>query len=315
MDAGDDNGGIEAAEQQAGEPTGMGDQRAEQEGDAVAQRPAGGADKQQGDKPGDHDRQERRQDQIQRVGDHLAQVFFQQAHEPHRQQHRKYRALIADHGDLQTEEVHGMEPSGDAPGVGQRRVRQNAAERGAQIGVAAEFTGGGETDQNRQDNERRRAEHVQHHEQRAVGIRPAIGFHHAEQPHQQAGGDDGRDDRHEDVRQQAGDALQRVELFRRDIGGFGFAGFADARRLDEFRMHLVDQPGAEDHLDLTGVAEAAFDAVQFADGLFVHLAVVHQHQAQARGAVGGAGDVLFTAEQRQQRVGGCDNVHVVPLLN
>ena len=80
-------------------------------------------------------------------------------------------------------------------------------------------------------------------------------------------------------------------------------------------MHLVHQPGAEDHLDLTGVAEAAFDAVQFADGLFVHLAVVHQHQAQARGAVGGAGDILFTAKQRQQRVGGCGNVHVVPLLN
>ncbi len=42
-------------------------------------------------------------------------------------------------------------------------------------------------------------------------------------------------------------AMQRVELFRRNIGGFGLAGFADASRLDEFRMHLVDQPGAEDH--------------------------------------------------------------------
>ena len=88
-----------------------------------------------------------------------------------------------------------------------------------------------------------------------------------------------------------------------------------AALLNKRGVNLIHHPGAEDHLDLAGVAEAAFDAVQFADGLFVHLAVVHQHQAQARGAVGGAGDVLFTAEQRQQRVGGCGNVHVVPLLN
>ncbi|MNE40096.1 hypothetical protein D3C80_1340850 [compost metagenome] len=149
MNAGDHDSGIEAAEQQAGKPTGVGNQRAEDKGDAVTQCAPGGADKQHGDEAGDHHRQERRQDQIQRVGDHLTQLFFQYAHKPHRQQHREYRALIADHGDLQPEEIHGMETTGHAPGVGQRRMRQNAAERGTQIGVTAELARRGETDQDR----------------------------------------------------------------------------------------------------------------------------------------------------------------------
>ena len=42
-----------------------------------------------------------------------------------------------------------METTGHAPGVGQRRMRQNAAERGAQIGVTAELARRGETDQDR----------------------------------------------------------------------------------------------------------------------------------------------------------------------
>jgi GTPase involved in cell partitioning and DNA repair len=75
-------------------------------------------------------------------------------------------------------------------------------------------------------------------------------------------------------------------------------------------VHLVDQPGAENHLDLPGIAEAAFHAFQLADRHLVDLAVIQQHQAQARGTVGGAGNIFFAAEQRQQRVSGCGNVHV-----
>ncbi|MNZ96085.1 hypothetical protein D3C78_1152640 [compost metagenome] len=147
VDTGDDDGGIQATEQQAGKPTGVGDQRAEHQRDAITQRATGRADKQHGDEAGDHHRQERRQDQIQRIGDHSAQLFFQHAHKPHRQKHREHRALIADHGNLQPEEIHGVKTAGDAPGVGQSRMGQNAAERSAQIGVTTKFTRGGEADQ------------------------------------------------------------------------------------------------------------------------------------------------------------------------
>ncbi|MNL60162.1 hypothetical protein D3C87_1839520 [compost metagenome] len=93
--------------------------------------------------------------------------------------------------------------------------------------------------------------------------------------------------------------MQRIKLFSGYVGGFRFTGFADAGRFDKFRVHLVDQTGTENHLDLPGVAKAAFHPVQLADRHFVYLAVIHQHQTQARGAVGGTGDIFFTAEQRQ----------------
>ena len=92
-----------------------------------------------------------------------------------------------------------METRGHAPGVGQRRVGQNAAQRRAKIRVAAKFPRGGKADQNRQNDKRRGAAHVQHDVDGVIRIDPAVGFHHAEQAHQQAGRHNRGNDRHKDV--------------------------------------------------------------------------------------------------------------------
>ena len=62
MDTGNDDHRIEAAEQQARQPAGMADKRAEDKRNAVAERATGRADQQQGDKAGDNHRQERSED-------------------------------------------------------------------------------------------------------------------------------------------------------------------------------------------------------------------------------------------------------------
>ncbi len=67
------------------------------------------ADQQQGDKAGDNHRQERSEDQVQRVRDHAAQPLLDHAHKPHRQQHREDGALVTDHRHFDAEEIHGVE--------------------------------------------------------------------------------------------------------------------------------------------------------------------------------------------------------------
>ena len=191
---------------------------------------------------------------------------------------------------------------------------QNAAEGRPQIGVAAKLSRRREADEDRQYDKGSRAEHVEHDEQGAVGVDPAVGAHHAEQPHQQTRGDDGRNDGDEDVGEGPRQALGHIELGRRHVGQLRLAGGACAGQGDELGIDLVDQAGAEDHLDLAGVAEAPLDPVQLVDGGLVHLAVVRQHQPQPGGAVGGADDVLLAPEQGHQILGYRTDIHNLPLM-
>ena len=92
-----------------------------------------------------------------------------------------------------------METGGHAPGVGERRVGQNAPERRAKVGVTAKFAGGGKANQDRQNNKRRRAAHIQNNVDSVARVDPAVGFHHAEQAHQQTGGYDSRNNGYKDV--------------------------------------------------------------------------------------------------------------------
>ena len=62
-------------------------------------------------------------------------------------------------------------------------------------------------------------------------------------------------------------------------------------------------------MQLACVAKTAFHALDIADGGGVGFGVIYQHQPQARGAVGGAGDILFAAEQRQERAGNLFKIH------
>lgn len=56
---------------------------------------------------------------------------------------------------------------------------------------------------------------------------------------------------------------------------------------------LVDGAGAQNDLELSRGAEHALDAVDVLHGLGVAFAVVHQHQTEAGGTVGG-GDQIFS---------------------
>ncbi|MNX61244.1 hypothetical protein D3C86_921720 [compost metagenome] len=191
---------------------------------------------------------------------------------------------------------------------------ENAAKGRPQIGVAAKLPRRGKADQDRQNDEGRRAEHVEHDEEGAVGVDPAVGAHHAEQPHQQARGDDGRNDGDEDVGEGPRQALGQVELGRRHVGQLRLAGGAGPGNSHELCIDLVDQAGAEDHLDLAGVAEAPLDPVQLVDGGLVDLAVVRQHQPQPGGAVSGADDILLAPEQGHQILGYRTDIHNLPLM-
>ena len=177
----------------------MANQGAEDKRDTVAQCATGRADNQQGDKTGYNHRQERRQDQIQGIGDCATQLLLNDAHKPYCQQYREHRTLIADHGNFEAEKVHGVETRGHAPGVSQRWMSQNAAKRRAEIRITAEFAGGGKANQNRQNDKCRRAAHIQHDVDGVARVNPAVCFDHSQQAHQQTRGDDGRDYRHEDV--------------------------------------------------------------------------------------------------------------------
>ena len=162
-----------------------------------------------------------------------------------------------------------METGGHTPGVGERRVSQDAAKRRAKIRITTELAGGGKANQNRQNDKCRRAAHIQHDVDGVTRVDPAVRFNHPQKAHQQAGGDDSRDDRHKDVRQQAGNALERIQFFRRNVGSFRFAGFANPCRLDKGGVDFVHHPGAEDNLHLSGVTETALHPINFADGLLI----------------------------------------------
>ena len=202
-----------------------------------------------------------------------------------------------------------MESRSHSPGVGQRRVGKNTAEGCAKIRVTAEFTRGGKPDQDWQDNKSGRTTHIEDQVDGVARLDPAVGFHHPQQSHQQAGGDDRRNNGHKDVRQQAGDPLERIQFFRRQVCGFGFARLANTGRLNKSGIHFIDHAGTEDDLHLAGVTKAAFYPLNFTDGLLVGERVIGQYQTQAGGAVRGAGDIFFAAEQRQQRARNLLKIH------
>ena len=279
VNAGDDDGRIATAKHQTRQPTGMVDQVAQHKGDAIPQHATRRADEEQGHKAGDHHGQEGGEDQIQGIGDHLAQPLLDKAHKPDRQQHGENGALIADHGHINAEEVHGLEAAGHPPGIGQRRVGQDAAQGRPQIGVTAKLLGRRKADEDGQNDKGRRAEHIQHDKDGAIRIGPAIGADHSQQTHQQTGGHNRRNDGHKDIRQQAGHALQRIELLGGQIGQFALAAFANAGDSNKVGINLVDEAGTENDLDLAGVAEAALDAVELLDGALVDELVIDKHQA------------------------------------
>ena len=111
----------------------------------------------------------------------------------------------------------------------------------------------------------------------------------------QTAGDDGGQQRYEDLRQMGDAPLQRIHVLASRLLGGLLAATADAELLGQRLvplLHLV----ADHHLELTALGEASLHRRNGFDGLAVGLGRIVQDEAQPGQAVADGGDVLLAAD-------------------
>ena len=118
----------------------------------------------------------------------------------------------------------------------------------------------------------------------------------------QTAGDDGGDQRGEDLGQGGHDALQRVLVL---LGGALYRVFGnalDARHRNEIVVEIRHRV-ADDDLELAGLGKGALGHLHALDLGHVRFGRVVEHEPHAGDAVGNRGDILFTAYVFQQFLG------------
>ena len=315
VQAGHDQRRIDHAEDGGKQPLDVGGQaHVDHRGDGVPDAPADGAD----DGVGDDDRRHQRTEGHHDHADDFRAVFFEELfqEDQHKagQHGRDDLALVADHLDLGKAEI----PDGDLLGGGHREAveqlgrDQRQAQNDAEDLGGAHLFGDGPDDAHRQHVEHRLADEPQeavHAVPEGGDIGQALGAvgkevdlaDHVAEPQDQAAADQRRDQRGEDLAQRAHDPLDHrlVGLGRRLHGVL-----ADPFNAGEGGELVVKHPHvvADDDLELTGLGEGAFDRAQPLNLHGVCLGRVHQHKPHPRHAVGHRLDVLFAADQAQQRL-------------
>ncbi len=111
----------------------------------------------------------------------------------------------------------------------------------------------------------------------------------------QTTGDDGRQQRHEDLRQMGDTPLQRIHVLARRLLGGLLAATADAELLGQRLVPLLYLV-TDHHLELTALSEASLHRRDGFDGLAVGLGRIVQDEAQSGQAVADGGDVLLAAD-------------------
>ena len=233
------------------------------------------------------------------------QPLFNLAHEPHGDDDRDDVALIAHQRDgIQPAEhrlvgLHALGRNG--PGVLQVGVDHDHADDRAQERVAAEDFRGGEGNEDGQESVRRVGEQLGEHVEGAgsIDVDEAVVDHEVQRfhdAHQEAGGHDGGDDGHEDVAQCLDGLLVPRGFGCGCLLDFLFGSSADAGQSGELIVDFVYRAGAEDDLQLTLGLKDALGPLGVLEGLFVHLVVVRNDQAQAGCAVGCRYDVGRAAD-------------------
>ncbi|MNQ55131.1 hypothetical protein D3C85_692150 [compost metagenome] len=115
----------------------------------------------------------------------------------------------------------------------------------------------------------------------------------------QAAGDDGGQQGHEDLRQVGDAALQRVHVVAGRLLGSILAGAAHPYLLGERLVPLIHLV-ADHHLELAALGEAALHRGYGLDGLGVGLGRVGQHEPESGQAVADGGDVVLAADPFDQ---------------
>ena len=302
VQAGDDDDLLDAAEYHVAEDAEVLGHPDQAVGDAVGQQAAHRADDGEQQDGGDQHRAHGAEQQLDHVGDLFVKEDVQLGNDEAHHQRDDDAALKAHQLDVQPEQADAVgldQALGRVVSVGQRAVQHDGAHHQAQDGLAAVPLAGGIADGQRQDAEDAVGRQA---DQPVDAVEGGVAFHHVPliehpcQARQQRRSQDAGHDVHKYVGQALDDRLQRVHL----LGGlgldFGHGGASCAGVLAEYLVDLVDQPSAEDDLELVAGHELTFDQVDVVNGLLVDLVVIFQHDAQPRCAVRAGHDVFFAAD-------------------
>ena len=160
-----------------------------------------------------------------------------------------------------------------------------------------------ETDEHRQESEWRIGEDIDHRRQIAelwkhvddgLSAFEHCGGEDVVDAHEQTAGDDGRDDRDEDV----GEHLDET-LYRAALAFFGFIRRAVCNGSDLFLDLIadeVDEPRSQDDLELAVGHERSFDDVDIRDGVFIAKIRILELKTKAGGTMLNRADVVFSAD-------------------
>ena len=302
VQAGDDDDLLDAAEYHVAEDAEVLGHPDQAVGDAVGQQAAHRADDGEQQDGGDQHRAHGAEQQLDHVGDLFVKEDVQLGDDEAHHQSDDDAALEAHQLDVKAEQADGLhvhDALGGVVGVGQRAVQHDGAHDKAQDGLAAVALAGRIAHRQGQDAENaveRQADQLVDGKEGGVAFHHVPLAEHAGQAAEQGRGQDAGHDVHEHVGQRLDDGLQGVHL----LGGLGLdlghgtAGGAGI--LAEYLVDLVDQPSAEDDLELVAGHELTFDQVDVVNGLLVDLVVIFQHDAQPRCAVRAGHDVFFAAD-------------------
>ena len=335
MQAGHDGGRVDEADDDVANSQRYLEEEHEQAEDVVLKPDEDGANKENRDVGGQRDGQQRREEQVEHLGDHLVEALLEEAEDPHAHQDGDDVALVANPVDAveagnHVEGDHGSVGDGGAGAVGVDEVGadEQCTEGGAKVGVASKDRRGGEAQKDLEVGEGagvdQRCDAPPHgclvkREEPGTAVRNG-GAHVGKRPHdahEHTGCHDGGDDRHKDVREDLDGTLERVALVGGGLLGLCLGRCGDAGLLDELVEDLVDGAGSKDHLELARGLEVALGANDVVELGLVDLAVVRDDQAQAGCTVRRRDDVARAANRLQHLTRRLSIVqsHVVSLLH
>ena len=178
-----------------------------------------------------------------------------------------------------------------APGVHQIRMDHDHADHSSQELVAAKYLRRADCHQNGQEGKRRVGKQMDD----GIGsglchLGPDI-TQALQKAHQQAAGNDGRNNRNEHVSQRLDGPLPEAGFGAGGLFHFLLGCRLDARDPDEFLIDLIHRSRSENDLKLSRCEENTLYAVNVFHRLFVTFLIVRNHQPQSGGAVCGAHNV------------------------